>query len=141
MPEAQNRTAEFEEAKAVAEACRQAGHEQALSEFEVAKREAEQAHRDRYERARLAFDRVKADPSHPRYENAREALRAASRAGPDYRKAGDSLDAAIRQVDELYYEELARLSTDHGVSVSQLSSSADAVGYEAGSHPARTGHP
>ena len=37
---------------------------------------------------------------------------------PDYRKAGDALDAAIREVDELYYEELGRLVTEHRISVS-----------------------
>ena len=123
MPKAQNRTAEFEEAKAIADACRQAGHEQALSDFEVAKREAEQAHRARYERARLTFDKVKSDPTCLQYEKAREELRAASQAGPDYRKAGDALDAAIREVDELYYEELARLETEHGVGYSRAAQS------------------
>ena len=119
MPKAQNRTAEFEEAKANADACRQAGHEQALSDFEVAKREAEQAPRARYERARLMFDKVKSDPACLQYEKAREELRAASQAGPDYRKAGDALDAAIREVDELYYEELARLETEYGIGYSR----------------------
>ena len=115
MSEAQNRSAEFEEAKAIAEACRQTSHDQALSDFEMAKRQAEQANRERYERARLAFERVKSDPTHSHYEKARAELQAASQAGPDYRKAGDALDAAIREVDELYYEELARMSAEHGV--------------------------